>query len=234
MTAGQGCLLDLDFIVTAVDPEPPERASSFWVAPAMLVCLSVPSRAFGETAVLSSAPHLKRPVQGLSCEVQQSASRRSAPRRAGWKRNWPSEDVSVGNVSFDGEGLVVEICLAVADPGRAHGLIQGLADVCAPSSVWFDCARGEVRVRSEWESRAVLRVRDVVESWLAAEGIASAELLIVDCPETLFCPGSGTPVHGAPGRAEKSASFGPRAIESQVKVVDLNARGRQNRVDGAR
>jgi hypothetical protein len=124
---------------------------------------------------------------------------------------------------------VVEICLAVADPGRAHGLIQRLAEVCTPSSVWFDCARGEVRVRSEWESRAVLRVRDVVESWLAAEGIASATLLIGDCSETLSCPGSGTSVHGAPGRAEKSASFGPGAIESHVKVVDLDARGRQNR-----
>jgi len=133
-----------------------------------------------------------------------------------------------------GEGLVVEICLAVADPDRAHGLIQRLADVSAPSSVWFDCARGEVRVRSEWESRAVLRVRDVVESWLAAERIPSAKLLIGDCSETLFCPGSGTPVHGGhPGGAEKSAGFGPPAIESQVKVVDLNARGRQNRVEGA-
>jgi hypothetical protein len=136
---------------------------------------------------------------------------------------------------------VVEICLAVADPGRAHGLIQRLADVSAPSSVWFDCARGEVRVRSEWESRAVLRVRDVVESWLAAEGIASVRLLIGDCSETLFCPGSGTPVlEVIPGRAEKSASFGPRSIESKVeieskvKVVDLNARGRQSRVEGAR
>jgi transposase InsO family protein len=115
----------------------------------------------------------------------------------------------------------VEICLAVADPGRAHGLIQGLAEVSAPASVWFDCARGEVRVRSERQSRAVLRVRDVVESWLAAEGIASAKLSIADYSETLFCPGSGTPVHGARGRAKKSASFGPRAIGSQVKVVDL-------------
>jgi hypothetical protein len=39
-------LLDLDFIVTVVHPEPPKRVLSFWVAPATLVCLSVPSRAF--------------------------------------------------------------------------------------------------------------------------------------------------------------------------------------------
>jgi hypothetical protein len=130
---------------------------------------------------------------------------------------------------------MVEICVAVADPDRAHGLIQRLADVSAPSSVWFDCARGEVRVHSEWESRAVLRVRDVVESWLAAEGIASAKLLIGDCSETLSCPGSGTPVHGGHyWRSREVRQLRPPAIESQVKVVDLNARGRQNRVEGAR
>jgi hypothetical protein len=127
----------------------------------------------------------------------------------------------------------VETCLAVADPDRAHGLIRRLADVFAPSSVWFDCVRGEVRAHSGWESRAVLRADDVVESWLAAQGIASTKLLIGDCSETVFCPGSGTPVlEVIPGRAEKSASFGSPAIESKVKVVDLDARGRQNRVEG--
>jgi len=122
---------------------------------------------------------------------------------------------------------MVEICVAVADPDRAHGLIQRLAEVFAPASVSLDCARGEVRVRSEWESRAVLRVIDAVESWLAAEGIASAKLLIGDCSETVFHPGRGTPIREViPGQAEKSASLGPPAIESEVKLVDLNTRGR--------
>lgn len=83
---------------------------------------------------------------------------------------------------------MVEICVAVADSSRAHGLIQRLAEVLTPASVSFDCARGEVRVRSEWESRAVRRVIDTVESWLAAEGIAMVRVVIGDCSQTLSRP----------------------------------------------
>src|SRR6476646_8680286 len=120
---------------------------------------------------------------------------------------------------------MVEICLAVADPDRAHALIQRLAEVAGPPSVSFDCARGEVHVRSEWESRADLRVIDAVESWLAAEGITSAKLLIGNCSVTLFRPGSGMPVRKViPIRVETSISFGPPAIESETKLVELNAR----------
>src|SRR5205809_6213640 len=42
-----------------------------------------------------------------------------------------------------------------ADGGGVHGLMRRLAGVFDRSAVSFDGARKEVRVRSEWESRAV-------------------------------------------------------------------------------
>jgi hypothetical protein len=80
---------------------------------------------------------------------------------------------------------MVEICVAVDDPTCAHGLMRALARLFDRSSVSFDRTRSEVRVRSEWESRAVMEVIDVVERWLAADGIASAKLSIGDRSHTL-------------------------------------------------
>ena len=91
---------------------------------------------------------------------------------------------------------MVEICVAVADPSRVHGLMRGLAELFGRSSVSFDHKRSEVRVRSEWESRAVLRVSDAVESWLAVEGIASVTLLIGDRSHTLVGPVWPASTHG--------------------------------------
>ena len=88
---------------------------------------------------------------------------------------------------------MVEICVAVADPACAHGLMQGLARLFGRSSVSFDTRRSEVRVRSEWESRAVIHVIDAVESWLAADDVVSAELSIGDRSVTLFGPGRSAP-----------------------------------------
>ena len=65
---------------------------------------------------------------------------------------------------------MVEICVAVADPACAHGLMRRLARLFDRSSVSFDHMRSEVRVRSEWESRSVVEVIDAVQSWLAADG----------------------------------------------------------------
>ena len=84
----------------------------------------------------------------------------------------------------------MEICVAVADPTCAHGLMRALARLFDRSSLSFDRARSEVRVCSEWESRAVRQVIDVVEAWLAAEGIASAKLSSGDRSHTLFGPDS--------------------------------------------
>jgi hypothetical protein len=87
---------------------------------------------------------------------------------------------------------MVEISVAVADPTCAHGLMRGLAELFGRPSVSFDHRRGEVRVRSEWESRTVMQVIDVVDRWLAADGIATAKLSIGDRSHTLV--GAAWPV----------------------------------------
>jgi hypothetical protein len=73
---------------------------------------------------------------------------------------------------------MVEISVALADATGVHGLMRRLAGIFDRSSVSFDGARREVRVRSEWESRSVLLVLDAVEAWLAEDGVASAKLSI--------------------------------------------------------
>jgi hypothetical protein len=88
---------------------------------------------------------------------------------------------------------MVEICVAVADPNSAYGLMRGLAELFGRSSISFDHTRNEVRVRSEWESRAVMEVVDVVDRWLAADGIASAKLSIGDRSHTLVGPDQPAP-----------------------------------------
>jgi hypothetical protein len=79
----------------------------------------------------------------------------------------------------------VEIRVAVADATGVHGLVRRLAGVFDRSSVSFDGRRKEVRVRSEWESRAVLLVLDAVEAWLAEGSVASAKLSLGDRSYTM-------------------------------------------------
>jgi hypothetical protein len=88
---------------------------------------------------------------------------------------------------------MVEICVAIADPTSADGLMRGLAELFGRSSVSFDSTSSEVRVRSEWESRAVMEVIDVVDRWLAADGIASAQLSIGGRSHTLVGPAGPAP-----------------------------------------
>jgi hypothetical protein len=83
---------------------------------------------------------------------------------------------------------MVEIRVGVADTGGVHGLVRRLAGVFDRSSVSFDGARKEVRVRSEWESRAVVQVLGAVEAWLAEDGGDSAELSIGDRSYILVAP----------------------------------------------
>jgi hypothetical protein len=73
---------------------------------------------------------------------------------------------------------MVEIRVGVGDATGVQGLVGRLVGVFDGPSVSFDGARQEVRVRSEWESRAVVYVLDIVEAWLAEDGIDSAELSI--------------------------------------------------------
>jgi hypothetical protein len=83
---------------------------------------------------------------------------------------------------------MVEISVAVVNPTTAHGLVQRLARLFDAPSVSFDAVRSEVRVRSEWESRSVVQVIDLVESWLASEGPDWVTLSIGDHTYTMRAP----------------------------------------------
>jgi len=80
---------------------------------------------------------------------------------------------------------MVEICVAVSDATRAHGLMRRLAALFDRSSVSFDGVQKEVRVRSEWESRAVVQVLRAVESWLEDDGPNSVRLSVGDRSYTM-------------------------------------------------
>jgi hypothetical protein len=79
---------------------------------------------------------------------------------------------------------MVEIRVSV-DDSRASELMRRLARLFDPSSISFDRPRNEVRVESEWESRAVAGVIEVVDIWLEEDGAESATLSIGDRSHTL-------------------------------------------------
>jgi hypothetical protein len=83
---------------------------------------------------------------------------------------------------------MVEISVAVGDGTGVHGLVRRLSGVFDRSSVSFDGARKEVRVRSEWESRSVVLVLGAVEAWLAEDGVGSAKLSIGERSYTMVGP----------------------------------------------
>jgi hypothetical protein len=83
---------------------------------------------------------------------------------------------------------MVVIRVAVADAARAHALMSRLGRLFDRSSVSFDGTRGEVHVRSEWESRSVVEVIGVVQSWLQADGLGSARLSVGDRSYTMVGP----------------------------------------------
>jgi len=83
---------------------------------------------------------------------------------------------------------MVEIRVALSETAEAEGLLRRLAPLFGRSSLSFDERRHEVRVRSEWKSRSVVDVIDTVHSWLAADGIDSAELSVGDRSYTMVGP----------------------------------------------
>jgi hypothetical protein len=83
---------------------------------------------------------------------------------------------------------MVEIRVSVPDAVGANGLLVRLAALFDRSAVSFDGIRNEVRVRSEWESRSVVAVIDAVQSWLATDGVDSAELSVGDRSHTMAGP----------------------------------------------
>jgi len=84
-----------------------------------------------------------------------------------------------------GRTLMVEIRVSVADPTSAPPLMRRLARLFDSSAISLDGPHNEVRVESEWESRAVKGVVEVVEAWLAEDGAESATLSMGDRSYTL-------------------------------------------------
>ncbi len=83
---------------------------------------------------------------------------------------------------------MVEIRVTVADPALVHTLMVRLRGLFEPSAVTYDWARRQVRVCSEWESRAVSEVIDAVQSWMEDGDTGSAELAVGDHCYTLAAP----------------------------------------------
>jgi hypothetical protein len=97
--------------------------------------------------------------------------------------------VSVGDdASGSQEARMVEIRVAVADGTVAQALMLRLVGHFDRSCVSIDWVRNEVRIRSEWESRAVVDVIGTVESWLAADHVGSAKLSLGDRSYTMVGP----------------------------------------------
>jgi hypothetical protein len=80
---------------------------------------------------------------------------------------------------------LVEISVVVADPTLVHALMRRLLKLFGPSAVTYDATAKQVRVSSEWESRAVVEVVDVVQGWIDEGGACSAELAVGDRSYTL-------------------------------------------------
>lgn len=87
---------------------------------------------------------------------------------------------------------MVEIDVTVEDGGSVHGLLRRLRLLFDSGAVTYDAARKRVRVRAEWESRAVNRVVDAIQSWMDEGGAASASLAVGDESFTLIRPGLAT------------------------------------------
>jgi hypothetical protein len=73
---------------------------------------------------------------------------------------------------------MVEIRVMVEDTTRVAPLVRRLANLFDRPSISFDRSRNEVRVESEWESRAVAGVIEIVQTWLSEYGVESATLSI--------------------------------------------------------
>jgi hypothetical protein len=90
---------------------------------------------------------------------------------------------------------MVEIRVTVEDDTRVPPLVRRLANIFERSSISFDRSRNEVRVESEWESRAVIGVVEVVQAWLSENGAESATLSIGNSTYTLVAPPSLGVIH---------------------------------------
>jgi hypothetical protein len=83
---------------------------------------------------------------------------------------------------------MVEVRVAVEDATRVPKLMRRLADFFDLSAISFDPSHNEILVESEWESRAVMGVVEVVQAWLSEDGSDSATLSIGNRSYTLGTP----------------------------------------------
>ncbi len=79
----------------------------------------------------------------------------------------------------------MEIRISVDDGSQAPELMRRLAGLFDPSSVSWDRAQNQVRVRSEWGSRGVTGVVEIVATWIEEHGVTSATLSMGDHSHTL-------------------------------------------------
>ena len=79
----------------------------------------------------------------------------------------------------------MDMRVSVEDATSASELVRRLATLFDASSISFDLRLNEVRVQSEWESRAVAGIIDVVMGWLEEDGAESATLSIGNNSHTL-------------------------------------------------
>jgi hypothetical protein len=71
---------------------------------------------------------------------------------------------------------MLQMRVQVHDASGAIGLMRGLVPLLGRSAVSFDRSNNVVRLESEWESRALVGVVEVVEAWLEGGGAESATM----------------------------------------------------------
>jgi hypothetical protein len=87
----------------------------------------------------------------------------------------------VGDGASIREDPMVEIRVAVEDTTRVLQLMLRLAKLFDRSAISFDRLHGEVLVASEWESRAAMRVVEIVQAWMKEADIDSTTLSVGNC-----------------------------------------------------
>jgi hypothetical protein len=89
----------------------------------------------------------------------------------------------------------VEIRISVDDVTLAPELMRRLTGLFESSSVSWDRARNEVRIESEWGSRGVAGLVEILGAWIEEDGVASATLSMGDRSDILV---RSTPVPVSP------------------------------------
>jgi hypothetical protein len=106
-----------------------------------------------------------------------SIPRKVQPQPRRWIHIWPTQK-PVGDEGSSEEDLMVELRVGVVDATRVLGLMRRLSALFGRSAISFDGSRNEVRIQSEWQSRAVVHVFDALQAWIDEDGGKGATLSI--------------------------------------------------------